>query len=174
MLSVRIDFDMYTSQFVTSKICLECKGCCKFFGMASSWVPKATSEDIKKIKEKGVPLADFLDGKTLKPSYVREAEIFICKFLNFTSSKCTIYDIRPFMCRLYPFILNHKGKKVFLAADPFCPYIKKKIKSKAFKQHVKQLYELLSSPQMKTLIKKNPHIIGEYKEAINLADLPAK
>ncbi|HNX90477.1 MAG TPA: YkgJ family cysteine cluster protein [Candidatus Omnitrophota bacterium] len=160
-------------QIVTSRFCFECKGCCKFFENNSAWVPHLSSDEIKALKAKGAP-EDFFDGKTIKPAYLREAEIFLCRFLNFETSKCKMYDIRPFECRLYPYLLNLDGKKIFLAADPYCPYVKKNARSKAFKKFTERIIAFLNEPATVKFIKKNMHLANSYNNVINLVQIPLK
>jgi Fe-S-cluster containining protein len=83
--------------------------CCKLGG------PKLTERDIERIKQAGYPLEDFLEplsnkefkGLLVRCSSLKNREDGSCVFLTFDAEKgvheCSIYDVRPALCRLYPF-----------------------------------------------------------------------
>jgi Fe-S-cluster containining protein len=43
----------------------------------------------------------------------------LCKFLD--GNKCSIYEIRPLECRLYPYILHYENSEVVLKLHNDCP-----------------------------------------------------
>jgi Fe-S-cluster containining protein len=43
-----------------------------------------------------------------------------CFFLN-QDNKCSIYPVRPLVCRFYPFVMHKIGETYVFHADPFCP-----------------------------------------------------
>lgn len=132
-------------QFVPSKFCLECRGCCRFSQSDSVWAPHFLKREM--------PF-------TPKPS--KEGG-FVCPFLNPEDNRCKIYETRPFECRLYPFLLNKKNGKPFLAVHINCPFIEENINTKEFKEYTKYLAGLLKSAPFKEILKNNPQIIHTYE-----------
>ncbi len=101
--------------------------CCKLGG------PKLTERDIERIKQAGYPLEDFLEpllnkefeGLLVMRSNLENMEDGSCVFLMFDAEKgvreCLIYDVRPALCRLYPFDFEKVGPCSFvLKLIPCC------------------------------------------------------
>ena len=109
-------------QFIPKKYCLTCLGCCRYLKKKSPWPVQ------------GIPLIH-------NPN--KHQSNFICSFLNIHSNKCKIYKSRPFECYLYPFLINRKGKKAFLAVDIHCPIVKEKFGSKEFNDYAEYLCKTL-------------------------------
>lgn len=101
--------------------------CCKLGG------PQLTQKDIERIKKEGYTTKDFVE-----PLSNREGEAFpvmhgnlknredgSCTFLSFDEKEgtheCSIYDVRPALCKLYPFSLERMGPRSFaLKLIPCC------------------------------------------------------
>jgi len=101
--------------------------CCKLGG------PKLTQRDIERIKQAGYPLEDFLEPLSDRESEssvvmrgsLRNREDGSCVFLKFDEKRgiheCSIYDVRPALCRLYPFDFEKVGPYSFvLKLIPCC------------------------------------------------------
>lgn len=134
-------------QIIPRGFCLKCRGCCRFAEKHSPWSPKLLSEEKTALKK--VRLKPYKDG-------------YICSFLNQRRNTCKIYALRPFDCRLYPFLLRRQNKKAYLALDLNCPYVEKNFSSEKFKAYLKRILKFLNQPKIKKLILRNPQIIGRY------------
>ncbi len=78
--------------------CKDCAECCKP-------VVVPTKEDIEKIKNAGHK--DFLDLDPIHPENGKTVLKRIngyCMFLNQKTKLCTIYENRPDICKIYPFM----------------------------------------------------------------------
>lgn len=164
-------------QFVSSRVCLKCRGCCRFFESDTVWSPHLLNEEINSLLKKQVPPALIscqkkirLEPNTNQHNACGEAG-FICSFFIAQDNKCKIYASRPFECRLYPFLLNRKAKKVFLAADLNCHFVKQMSKNKALKNYIKYLAAFFNAPEGLSLLKDNPHIIQEYPGVLDVREL---
>lgn len=135
-------------QFIPSKVCLACFGCCRFAEKGSVWNPP----NIKLVPGKG-------------------QSNFLCSFLNPKNNKCRIYPHRPFDCRLYPFLICRRGKKVFLSADLNCPYLEKHLESGEVKKYVVSLLNFLNSKKFLKVLKDNPQIAQEYPGLTDIAEI---
>jgi Fe-S-cluster containining protein len=150
------------AQFVSKEYCLGCRGCCRFAEKESLWQPHLLESEIPAI-------APF--SKKLEVIKNDAGEGFLCQFLNPKDNTCKIYTIRPFECRLYPFLLNRRGKKVYLAVDLQCPYIREAAALDAYKDYVSYLSEFFSDADVLQAVKNNPQIIQSYEEVLDIAQL---
>lgn len=168
-------------QFVSSSVCLKCQGCCRFAKADTIWSPCLLNEEIKILLEKRIPpslisydkrirLAPYLGQDSFTPP-LRAGSGFICSFFSLQDNKCKIYAFRPFECELYPFLIGRQDKKVFMAVDLKCPFIKENLKNRKFKEYTRYLTSLLNSSRWLNILKNNPHIIQEYTEVLNLAKI---
>jgi Fe-S-cluster containining protein len=122
-------------QYLNSDFCLACKECCKFED--DIWLPHLLKAD-----EKTLGIACVKKAKQSTDSK------FVCKFLEESDHKCTVYDKRPFECALYPFLLVRNGDALNLAAHLGCPYILNNINSKEFEEYSAYLCQGLLEPEI--------------------------
>lgn len=101
--------------------------CCKLGG------PKLTERDIERIKQVGYSAEDFLEplsnkefkGLPVMRGSLKNREDGSCIFLKFDEEKgihkCSIYNVRPTLCRLYPFEIEKASPYFFvLKLIPCC------------------------------------------------------
>lgn len=146
-------------QFVSSSFCLKCEGCCRFSQRNTVWSPHLLKEEKEKL------------GKKISLLSNPKARNFICAFFDIQNNKCKSYALRPFECWLYPFLINRKNHKVFLAVDLRCPYIEKKLESQGYKKYINHLTRFFRSPGIIKILKNNPKIIQIYTGVLNIAEL---
>ncbi|MCM8779553.1 MAG: YkgJ family cysteine cluster protein [Candidatus Omnitrophica bacterium] len=159
-------------QYIPQKVCLRCSGCCRFAYSRSKWSPCLLDKEIKALRRKRISLG--LRPKTKRLKLVFSDGLFFCPFFDSIKNRCRIYRFRPFDCQLYPFLLQRKKNKIYLALDLHCPYIKKTLGSLKFKKHLKELVSFLKTKNVKKIILDNPQITANYPEktVINLMRLP--
>ncbi len=121
-------------QFVPSSVCLKCSGCCRFSQAESIWAPQLLLKEAKVLglKSKNIPL-----------KFSQDENIFLCSYFQPQDHRCVVYKQRPAECRLYPFLINRKGGKAYLAVDLNCPYASQELNSPAFGKYVAYLKKLL-------------------------------
>ncbi len=159
-------------QFVPQEFCLKCRGCCRFKEADSVWSPCLLDEEIQALLDrKNIPFASISIDRRIQPIANPGGEGFICPFLNSLDNKCGIYDLRPFECQLYPFLVNLRKGKVLLTVDLNCPYVCEKINSREAKDYITYLCGLLNSPEKLKILKNNPQIIQAYEEVREVAEL---
>lgn len=158
-------------QFVTQEACLKCQGCCRFTQADSCWLPCLLDEDIARLRKENIPAAVISAAKKIIPIPLPAEGIYLCPFLNIKDNRCRIYDLRPFECRLYPFLLNLKKDALYLAADLNCPFLKERRGSEEFKQYIGYLAGLLESEEYQAVLKNNPQVLQTYLEALDLAEI---
>jgi Fe-S-cluster containining protein len=143
-------------QLIPKDYCLSCQGCCRFNKENSIWYPQLLEEEKSKL------------GK-IRILANPEQNNFICGFLNKENNKCRIYHIRPFECQLYPFVLDRKNNKIFVAVDLNCTFVKENWKNQEFKEYAQRLTELIKSPGYLILLNNNPQLIQEYTGVFDIA-----
>jgi len=158
-------------QFVPEEFCLKCLGCCRFKEMDSVWSPCLLDEEMQGLLDKDIPPALISLDRRLRPIPNPGKEGFICPFLNPSDNRCRIYQMRPFECQLYPFLLCLRNKKACITVDLNCPYVKEKINSPEFKQYSEYLSAYLNAPEQIRLLKDNPQILQAYEEALGILEL---
>jgi Fe-S-cluster containining protein len=139
--------------------------------MDSVWAPCLLDEDIQNLLDRNIPPATLSIEKRILPVSCEGSETYLCPFLNHADNKCKVYDVRPFECQLYPFLLSMRNKKVNLTVDLNCPYAAGTIDTKEFKAYAEYLTSYLNSPAQVELLKENPHILQAYEDALDVAEL---
>ena len=162
-------------QFVPSEFCNKCKGCCRFKEASSVWSPCLLDEEIQGLLDKkDIPAASISIDRRIQVIANPIGADFICPFLACQGNKCRIYDMRPFECQLYPFLINLRKGKVLLTVDLNCPYVYKKINSREIKDYIAYLAGYLNSPKQLAMLKSNPQIIQAYEEVREVAEINLK
>lgn len=126
-----------------SNLCEHCpNNCCgnKFIGLANAlknnnknefYSIQLSPEEVQRIKEKYNNL-DLIDHN-LNGDYLKLNKDHSCK--AFVNGKCQIYDVRPDVCKLYPFYFD---PFCGICIDKNCPYF-----DKVDENDKKEIYELL-------------------------------
>jgi len=90
--------------------------CCKQGG------PRLSRQDVDRLERSGYKTSEFLDVDNASLRNLKDGS---CIFLSFDAPShlytCSIYDLRPTLCRLYPFQFNKSGSDSFtLLLIPCC------------------------------------------------------
>ncbi len=102
--------------------CARCGKCC--LGIGTTGGIALLPEEVRVLaKVKGISYRKFKDQYTA----VREAHRFLnypCLFYDSGNHKCSIYDKRPFVCRVYPIAEPYRnlllGQEYLFSLDPSC------------------------------------------------------
>ncbi|MGE5197550.1 MAG: YkgJ family cysteine cluster protein [Deltaproteobacteria bacterium] len=158
-------------QFIPEEFCLKCQGCCRFHDTESIWSPNLLDTDIVGLLENKILPFFILGSKKLRLSWNQEQDSFTCSLLDISNNNCRAYSFRPFECQLYPFLINRRGNRVFLAVDLKCPFAEGNRESRHFKEYTRYLTDFFDSPELKKVLKENPQIIQEYAQVVDLFPL---
>jgi len=158
-------------QFVAQEYCLKCQGCCRFREQNSVWLPCLMDEEIQELLEHNLPPAAISMDRKIQPETNSKGDGFVCAFLDLDANRCKIYDLRPFECQLYPFLINLRDKKVILTVDLNCPYVKDNLQSDAFKEYTDYLVSFLNSPEQIRMLKDNPQLLKAYEDILEVIEL---
>lgn len=158
-------------QLIPQDFCLNCPGCCRFAKKDSPWQVYLTDREVQNFG-RGQAAAGLISAeRKINLIFSAEDETFICPLLQPQNNHCRLYQSRPFDCQLYPFLLNRRGKNVFLAASPHCLYIRERLSSPEVKKYVKYLGQFFQGAAGRRFLKNNPHIIHYYPKVKNLLTL---
>jgi len=158
-------------QFVPSEVCLKCQGCCRFKEEFSVWSPCLLEEEVQGYLDKKIPAASISADRRLHPVANPAGEGFICPFLKSADNCCQIYEMRPFECQLYPFLINFRRKKALLTVDLNCPYANRMISAPQMNDYILYLTDYLNAKKQLEMLKNNPQIIQAYEEVREVAEL---
>ncbi len=105
-------------QIVHHEQCRRCRECCRFRANREDFAPIFTDQEVEAIgavrERDGKPMPTFAPFRSttnilqirLKPAeYDDPVYPFVCPFLDEENYQCSIYDVRPFDCRIWPFIV---------------------------------------------------------------------
>lgn len=94
--------------------CQRCGKCCEDTSMELS------ARDIRRLEKAGYPKEEFA-GRDPEGILRLRNRNGICYFLNPCSKECSVYELRPVGCYIYPVNLSPEGAVV---VDDFCPAAK--------------------------------------------------
>ena len=158
-------------KFVSTDVCLACNGCCRFSHIDSIWSVALLDSDIKRLLRYSIPPAVITRDKRIALEPTPKENNFACSFLNRDNNFCRVYKFRPWECQLYPFLVEKKGEKFFLAVDLNCPYAKAKLKTDEFKKYALYLRLLINKPRYLKILRNNLHIFQAYEGPELIAEI---
>jgi Fe-S-cluster containining protein len=129
------------------------------------------NEEMEILLQQGLPPTLITADKRIRAVPFKKENTVICSLFNTEDNRCKIYAFRPLECQLYPFLINRKDKKYFLAVDLNCAYVQKRQGTPEFKEYVLYLADLFKSPHYSEILKNNPQLIQEYTQVSNLCEL---
>jgi len=151
-------------QYIPEAFCLSCKGCCTFAEKDSIWAPVLLREEMKELvcDDKVPPMAIARDN-TLRLREAPKTGAYECPLFDAAHARCSIYAVRPFECRLYPFLIHRKGKNIFLALHTRCRFLSSRGAESGFKDYGAYMLDFFKTQGL-ALIKDNPHLAREYPQ----------
>ena len=147
-------------QYVDSEFCLTCRGCCRYSDNPSIWSANLLEQEKGALNLEGIRL-------------IIHNHSYICPLLEPKTHLCRIYARRPLECRLYPFLINRCGSKLYLGLDLNCLFIKDKANSREFKDYADYLIGYLREPAVLAMLKNNRQNFSAYPadNVMNLREL---
>jgi len=153
-----------------SEDCLKCKECCKFEKDDLYFSPIFTSKEVEEVRKRFGDVECFVEYKGSKNVFqIRmlksEKGGYVCPLLDEDTHLCKIYDIRPFDCKLWPFMLARvKGKKgIYVVCFDKCLCMGlENISPEEFETYKGYITNLLKSKEYKKLIKDYPQLVWDY------------
>ena len=153
-------------QFVPSEICLSCDACCRFKESKSPWRPKITKEEIDGMKNPDLLSVIYSKEKIEKSGHIKTKKCgdnhHLCSFFAPETNACTIYELRPFECQLYPFVLTKVKNEVAVVVHHHCPFVQENRNTSEFQKYAEYLQQFFRREDTLQFIKRNPSLAGEY------------
>ena len=163
--------------FVPSEECLKCDRCCRFAEQDSIWNPVFSAGEVEEIINSGIAPSVFNIGRVgFKDVRIKAQEIssmlYACPFFNVDKNCCNVYPLRPFDCRLYPFLLVQMDEGLILGVDEECPYVRKILERddgcQVIERHAKYLADFLQSEAGAKIIGERPQMPAPYRGKIRM------
>ncbi len=156
---------MQFPNIVTSKQCLECKGCCSFESCKGDWSPRLTGEDVS-LLESFSSFKDWRQGVdriALKSSHRGQA----CFFLDEKTHHCQVYHLRPYECRLYPFLLSYEQGIVRLYLHLSCPAADQFLSQEKWRKDFSFIRAFFQQQQVMDWVKQHAPCFVDYRPFLN-------
>ena len=160
-------------QIIPSEVCFSCDVCCRFLEVDSPLAPIFTENEKQQAISQGADPILFQPQADETSSQIKlklHQDFYICPFFEPETSRCTIYQIRPLDCQLYPFALmfNADGSSVVLGVDMLCPFSEVHLETETFQQHIQYIIDYVESDAVKEQIAKNWSLIGDFQETVKV------
>ncbi|MEA2037346.1 MAG: YkgJ family cysteine cluster protein [Nanoarchaeota archaeon] len=140
--------------------CQRCKGCCKFAEDETYFAPIFTKEEKEKVD------ANFKKYKSIyQIELKKQGNIYVCPLLD-NDHLCTIYNMRPFDCKIWPFIfMKDQNNNLVLACfdKDLCPHVED-MSEEEFNQLKNNTLDWIEENNIINFIKKNKDLIWPYEE----------
>lgn len=157
-----------------NKCLTACRSCCKFKKDEIYFAPKITREEIARIKSNGAYKQVFdpfkNSRKVFQISLIKSKfskDIFVCPYLDEDTQACNIYDIRPFDCEFWPFLLMHDEKREKICIAHFnkeiCQITGAMSKTRFEYYLNKCLNKWVHDKNIRKLISKYPELVWDYE-----------
>ncbi len=160
-------------QIIPSEVCFSCDVCCRFLDKNSPLAPIFTDIEKNRIISQGSDPTLFQlqeDGNSSQIKLKPHNDFYICPFFEPETSRCTIYEYRPFDCQLYPFSLmyNQDRTNIVLGLDMLCPFGETHFETDTFKRYIQHVIDFVESDLVKEQICTNWSLIGEYQNTVKV------
>jgi Fe-S-cluster containining protein len=156
-------------QLVPSRTCLQCDVCCRFPDPDSALRPYFTENEITQALAGGIEATAFPNRLGSQVILVPEphGEGYLCPAFDAATSRCRIYEQRPFDCQLYPLALmwNEPHEQVLLGWDTKCPFMREEIPGE-IQRHADRVMALLDQPGVRDHVVAHPRLIGRFQEDV--------
>jgi len=149
-------------QLLNSDTCLKCRGCCRFSEADSLWTPLLSRREQEILSTACPGEQGMIKNGRLATVPAKEDAIHYCVLFSPEENTCRCYEQRPLECRLYPFLIDSVGGKVFLSMDMNCPFAREHSGEDVFKEYVSYLADYLNSAPLLELLRAEKRLIQSY------------
>lgn len=161
-------------QIVPESWCLECKICCRFPDTRNVQTPRWSQ--VEAAWARPAPLRGqaggepgWFESRPGSPSLAPRLEGcpsggYRCPAFEPGTNRCSIHEVKPLDCRLYPFVLAESpgGEQAVLAMDTKCPYVQAHGSDPELAAYAARLAQYLEQPVAEEYLRLNPEIIGPF------------
>lgn len=174
------EFVLNLPQIVPQSWCSECRICCRFPDTEQVQTPFWSSMETGWANENKPEAGAWFKKEENSPSLAPQlvscgGSGYRCPAFEAKTNLCTIHEVKPLDCRLYPFVLstNPGRTEALLAMDPKCPFIEKNPADPELLAYASQLAEYLDTETGVEYLRQNPKVVGPaWPEYLWVAALP--
>lgn len=163
-------------QIITHEQCTRCRECCRFREDRQYFAPLFTDEEIEQIAATRAEMPTFTpyneSGTVQQIRLVRSQQQdtdypYVCPFLDEDNYRCTIYEVRPFDCRVWPMLLHRRAGRPEVQLSHYhgdvCLALAEA--SEADLDAYKKAYKtLLHSESFQQFLRQYPDLIWEHED----------
>lgn len=173
-------------QIIHHEQCKRCRECCRFRENRQDFAPIFTTEEIETISSVVETLPEFLPFKQTenifqirlkKAKYEDPVYPYVCPFLDEENYQCSIYDVRPFDCRIWPFILLKVSETGDVQLAHFtgnaCLALEE-VSAEDFRAYEAYMEQYVTSVEFLNFLKEHPELIWEYESHGRYATIPSR
>lgn len=173
-------------QIVHHEQCMRCRECCRFRSNRQDFAPIFTADELAAIRQarKSMPefapfkgTANIFQIKLQQAKHEDPVYPYVCPFLDEDKYECTIYDVRPFDCRIWPFIvlkLTETGEvKLAHFTGDACLALQE-VSPADFGEYEAYMQRLVTSPELLSFLRQHPELIWEHHDDGKYATIPSK
>lgn len=173
-------------QIVHHEQCQRCRECCRFRANRQDFAPIFTAAELDAIRTVTDSMPEFVPFKgsdnifqirLQKAKHDDPVYPYVCPFLDEDQYACTIYDVRPFDCRVWPFIilkltetgavkLAHFTADACLALEEASP--------EDFGAYEADMQHLVTSGSFLQFLRAHPELIWEHHDQGKYVTIPSK
>jgi Fe-S-cluster containining protein len=178
-------------QIIQHEQCLRCRECCRFRENRQYFAPLFTESEIETIAETRADMPEFKkfqDSETVFQIQLTRSKMddkdypYVCPFLDEDQYTCTIYEERPFDCRLWPMIIHkiqQNGPTILAHFTGDACLALQEVSDEDFADYKEYFQKLATSPKFLQFLKKYPELIWAHEEdgdyrTIPIADIPIR
>lgn len=126
------------------------------------WSPYFSPQEISACKKKNIYLP--LRAVSRKAKLTAANSMYFCPLFDVAGNKCRVYALRPFDCRLYPFLLRKRKSGVYLALDTNCPFVHEHMHDPRFQKEIEAVLRYMRSRAGVAMVRANPGLTARYPE----------
>lgn len=128
--------------------CLRCDNCCFFEREEQD--PLVFPDEAERLRrlarERGIGDLVFKEVKVNGKTMYRWIILGYCPFYDKNSKSCTIHNVKPLSCKMYPLLYNPRTGEVLISKD--CPWVNDAVKNggvdlSSFPEEVKALRRVI-------------------------------
>lgn len=173
-------------QIVHHEQCRRCRECCRFRANRQDFAPIFTAEEldaIRQVTDSMPAFVPFKDSGNIFQIQLAKAKIedpvypYVCPFLDEDKYECTIYDVRPFDCRIWPFIilkLSDTGevKLAHFTADACLALEEASMED--FGEYEADMQQMVTSESFLRFLNEHPDLIWEHHDQGKYVTIPSR
>jgi Fe-S-cluster containining protein len=173
-------------QIVHHEQCKRCGECCRFRADRQDFAPIFTAGEIEAIRAVRGEMPEFVpfkDSDNIFQIRLVEAQQptphypYVCPFLDEDNYACSIYDVRPFDCRVWPFIILKETETGEIRLAHFTGnacLAMQEVSPEDLSEYEAYMQEWVTSEDFLNFLREHPQLIWENSNDGRYMTIPSK